>query len=90
MAQAIPPDIYITHKQCRLRLYCLRMTHRAVILFDGGAKTTKKAQDCPVVSSHFALANQLAEALWNAYDTGMIAKDENDDLILPPNLTIPL
>ena len=90
LAQAIPPGIGITHKHCTLRLYCLRMSHKVVILLDGGAKTKQKAQDCPIVGPHFVMANLLAAALWKALDNGLIAFDEKDDLVLPPNLKIPL
>ena len=40
-----------------LRLYCLRANEQVVFLFDGGLKTTQKAQDCPNVMQHFKTAN---------------------------------
>lgn len=41
------------------RLYCLRLTENIVILFNGGIKTTDKAQDCPNVSRYFYQAQKF-------------------------------
>ena len=87
-ADALPPPINITHKKCSLRWYCLRVSPSAVILFDGGSKTTKKAQDCPNVSDHFENANIISEAIWEAYDEGNISLDHNDRLDVADNLKL--
>jgi hypothetical protein len=81
-AEALPPPIEITQKSCSLRWYCLRMSRGAVILFNGGEKTKgiKSAQDCPVVGPHFVLANQLSDAIWDAYDQGVFEFDQRDRL----------
>lgn len=46
-----------------LRLYCFPVNERVVFLFNGGIKTTKKAQECPNVSDHFKIANKLVSCL---------------------------
>ncbi|MGB5819828.1 MAG: hypothetical protein WBG90_10120 [Saonia sp.] len=46
-----------------LRLYCYRLNKYVVILFSGGIKTAKYAQDCPNVNSHFKLANRLTKII---------------------------
>ncbi len=89
MADALPPPIEITLKDCQLRWYCLRMNRNVVILFNGGAKTKgiKSAQDCPFVGSHFNQANILSEAIWKAFDNGEFGFDDRERLT-PKNITI--
>jgi len=87
-AHAIPPSVEITRRGCQLRLYCLRMSHRVVILFSGGIKTTNKAMDCPNVRDHFIMANKLSIQLWKAFEEGLIGFDQNDDLIIPQDFKI--
>lgn len=88
-ADALPPPIEITQKSCSLRWYCLRMSRSAVILFNGGEKTKgiKSAQDCPLVGPHFDLANQLSDAIWDAYEQGVFEFDQRDRLT-PKNIKI--
>lgn len=50
----------------RLRLYCFRLNESVVILYNGGIKTTKLAQDCPNVMEHFKLANLLTSRIQRA------------------------
>lgn len=64
-AQALPPnlrylDIDYEHQ---LRLYCLRLSDKAVFLFCGGIKTTVKAQNCPNVGPHFRNAQQYCKKI---------------------------
>lgn len=64
-AQALPPNLRyldITYEK-QLRLYCLRLSPRAVFLFCGGIKTTDKAQDCPNVGQHFYNAQQFCKKI---------------------------
>ena len=84
-ANALPPPINITHTECSLRWYCLRINSRAVILFNGAEKTTQKAQDCPNVSQHFYHAIDLSEVIWEEIDAGNILINENDDLEVADN-----
>lgn len=87
--QALPPP----HKQIvvheipveNLRLYCLVLNEHVVFLFNGGIKTTSKAQDCPNVGPYIKLANQLAgkieellkdnEITWNKDYTDIVFED---------------
>ena len=46
-----------------LRLYTFRLNENVVFLFSGDLKTSRYAQDCPNVSSHFNLANKLTAAI---------------------------
>ncbi|WP_295334336.1 hypothetical protein [Flavobacterium sp.] len=78
-ASALPPvenrsPSYIENgkkKANSLRLYCLRANNNVVFLFNGDIKTTQKAQDCPNVSKHFNMANQISKAI----DQAFIEKD---------------
>jgi len=64
-ADALPPNLkYLDFEyEKQLRLYCLRLSDRAVILFGGGIKTTDKAQDCKNVATHFYEAQQFCKHL---------------------------
>ena len=64
-------------KANNLRLYCLRANPNVVILFSGDIKTTRKAQDCPNVKTHFRFANQLTKALDNAFRENDILWNED-------------
>lgn len=89
-AHAIPPPVEITRKGCQLRLYCLRMSHRVVILFSGSIKTMNKAMDCPNVRDHFIMANRVSDKLWKALKDGLITFDQNDDLVIPQDFKLVL
>lgn len=67
-----------------LRLYCIRISDEVVILLNGGIKTTQKAQHCPNVSQHFALANKVSKLLTQAIKEKEIAIDQN----MKPRLSI--
>jgi hypothetical protein len=54
------------------RLYCLRLSESIVILFNGGIKTTQKAQDCPNVSRHFYQAQKFTKLIDEALRNGDI------------------
>jgi hypothetical protein len=87
-----PPSSILGTESPDLRLYCLRLNNRVVILFGGGVKTASTAQDCPNVGPHFRLANKLTYAIDQAIkDKDLTYDPETDDLILPPgfNLMIP-
>lgn len=56
-----------TLKPNNLRLYCFRANEHVVFLFNGAIKTAQRAQDCKNVKPHFKLANELAQALQNAF-----------------------
>jgi len=74
-----------------LRLYCLRANDHVVFLFNGGIKTTDKAQDCPNVSSYFRQANKLADEINKRFISGDITWNSDlTDIIFEPNLDIEL
>jgi len=81
-ADALPPPRDITHEVCDLRWYCLRMTQSSVVVFNGGVKTTRKAQHCPNVKGHFHQANFLSEKIWASFDSKEISLDNNDRLVV--------
>lgn len=60
-----------------LRLYCLVLNENVVFLFNGGIKTTDKAQDCPNVGAYFKQANQLASKIDQFVSSGEIQWNEN-------------
>ncbi len=88
MAKALPPPpryLEISYEQ-QLRLYCIRIIDRIVILFDGAVKTAATAQECPFVGPHFQRANQYAEAIDQAMRTGEICIcPHRGDRLLYPN-----
>ncbi len=63
-----------------LRLYCLRLSDSVVILFNGGIKTTNRAQDCPNVREDFRIANILSKKITNAIINKEIEVSEDDIL----------
>lgn len=67
-ADGLPPSAQHLdiHYDKNLRLYCLRISDHVVVLFNGGIKTTQKAQDCPTVKSHFSNAQYLAATITKA------------------------
>lgn len=56
-----------------LRLYCFPMNESVVFLFNGGIKTTKKAQECPNVSDHFKIANKLVSCIDDLFASGELS-----------------
>jgi hypothetical protein len=46
-----------------LRLYCIRLTNRVVILLNGGVKTTDTALTCPNVKQYFIMAQLVAKVI---------------------------
>lgn len=49
-----------------LRLYCLVLTPKILILFNGDTKTAKSNDDCPHCKPHFEMADRIAAAIQNA------------------------
>ena len=82
-ATALPPNtkllvrgIEIPFYQNRLRLYCVRINEYIVILFNGGIKSSKTAQDSPDLVMKFRDAKLFAKRIWQAIQ-------EKDVLIVP-------
>ncbi|HMQ59471.1 MAG TPA: hypothetical protein PKE06_02330 [Flavilitoribacter sp.] len=87
-ARALPPPAKYINVDCSLRLYCMRVNARVVILFNGGDKTAQTAQDCENVRPHFLLANKLTQAIDQAIKDREIRFKDNDDLILDEGTTL--
>ena len=78
-AYALPPPARYneTGFDCPLRLYCMPLfASDVVILFGGGVKTTRKAQDCPNVAGPFREANKWAKAIQGAIADGELGLGE--------------
>lgn len=89
-ARALPPPARYINVDCSLRLYCMRVSKRAVILFNGGEKTAQTAQDCDNVRPHFLLANQITQAVDQAIRDREIQFDDKDNILFDPTLTLEL
>ena len=60
---ALPPKRQHLDTPIDLRLYCHWISHRIVLLYNGGIKTAANAQDCPNVSRHFYNAQSWTRQL---------------------------
>jgi hypothetical protein len=64
-----------------LRLYCMVCSKNVVILYSGAVKTKDRAQDCPNVAPHLRLANKLTKAINEAFASGDIRwNTQNNDI----------
>lgn len=81
-AEALPPRAkYLDFNYGKnLRLYCMRLSDRALFLFDGGIKTAQRAQDCPNVRQAFKEANELSEAIERMRRDRDLEMDQEDRL----------
>jgi hypothetical protein len=74
-----------------LRLYCLVANENVVFLFNGGIKTTDKAQNCPNVSQYIKQANLIAKKIDELYNEGEIRWSANsEDILFDENLEFEL
>lgn len=48
---------------CDLRLYCIRLHNSAVVLGNGGIKTSQKLQDSPDCYPHYQLLSELEKQI---------------------------
>jgi hypothetical protein len=60
---ALPPQGKYLEETIDLRLYCHWVSENIIILYNGGIKTTRTAQDCPNVSRHFYNAQSWTKQL---------------------------
>ncbi len=73
-----------------LRLYCMRLGHRLVVLMNGGVKTSQSAQDSKDLSLKLIEANAFAKAIDRALKeeyiwvdrTGRNLECEEDDILI--------
>lgn len=92
-AHALPPRQKFLEIEFskQLRLYGMVIGNKTLILFNGGIKTTRTAQDCLNVSQFFYEANKLCKAIENAlkertidldYDSGIFNNPEKTEIEL--------
>lgn len=62
---ALPPKRKYLEEPMDLRLYCHLVSDSIVVLYNGGIKTARTAQDCPNVSRHFYNAQRWTKQLLN-------------------------
>jgi hypothetical protein len=60
---ALPPQGRYLGATIDLRLYCYWVSENIIILYNGGIKTARAAQDCPNVSRHFYNAQSWTKQL---------------------------
>lgn len=67
-----------TDENCEygIRLYCLIVSPKTLIILNGCCKTMQSVQDCPNCLEHFELANKVAEAIEREINLGTIGIDE--------------
>lgn len=88
-ARALPPRFETFPQSDSLRLYCMRVTNNIVILFNGGVKKARRAQDCTNVARYFYQANLLSKRIHQAItDSDIVVDDENGLLIIPAEFEI--
>ena len=83
-AVALPPSAKIIGTEgSALRLYCTVINENHVVLFSGGIKTHRYAQNCPNVKFHFELAQKLSKSITDGIvnKTIVIPEDQNEILI---------
>lgn len=62
-----------------LRLYCLPVNDKIVILYNGCAKTAQKVQDCENCSYHFHMANLITRKILEALHEDFIRINRKGD-----------
>lgn len=86
-ANALPPSfvngLSLKYGDNCLRLYCTRINDHIVVLFNGGIKTSRTAEDSPDLVSKFREARYFARKIWNEINNGMIIIDESRHLLKP-------
>ena len=91
-AQAIPPKGVVTVRQIlisdgdnTLRLYCTRLRHNIVVLFNGGIKSSQKVSDSPDLNLKFREAQSFTRKIDKAIQEKDILVDEKRGLLHSPN-----
>jgi hypothetical protein len=93
--KALPPRAGIAASHglavSAIRLYCMKLSESVVILFNGGIKTTQKAQECPNVKRYFIEANQLTRRINELFHEKEIQwNDDYTDILYDRELMIEL
>ncbi len=88
-ANALPPPFRFTETKSNLRLYCMRVSENAVILFSGDVKTAATAQKCPNVKPYFNEALRLTKKIDEAMRERIIQTNRiTGRLIIDPDFNI--
>lgn len=84
LAQSLPPkpkrsirDIEEIGIHFPLRLYCLRISEKLVILFNGGIKTSRTDQESSDLNLKFNEAQVFAKRIFEAIDSGVLVITSN-------------
>lgn len=64
-----------TNSSFGVRLYCVVLEKKVVIILNGDLKTAQKNQDCPNCLPHFENAKKIAAAIYRDYEKGEIGCD---------------
>lgn len=85
---ALPPPAYLQRvheiEVNNLRLYCLRANENVVFLFNGGIKTTSKAQDCPNVGHYIKMANIITKKINSLFNSDIKWNSDSTDISFDP------
>lgn len=95
-ASALPPpyvqEFSLNFDGNDLRLYCVRVCKSIVVLFNGGIKSARTAQDSEDLTSKFREAKSFAKKIFKEIRDGMIeinesnhslrSFDDNDEIII--------
>lgn len=83
-AQALPPYVrYLDFKYKRdLRLYCCRISDKAVFLFNGAIKTANPVQNCPYALPKFREANEIVQAIDQKFKNKELQLTADEELIV--------
>lgn len=75
-AERLPPPYYHISTEAPndygLRLYCIRLTNKIVILLNGDKKTAQKTQNCKNCKKHFMIAKRISKSIDNAISDNYI------------------
>lgn len=79
-ASALPPSrvvqLALNYGGNRLRLYCIKITDHIVVLFNGGIKSARTAQESPDLVNKFRDAKTFASKIWTEIHNEMIVVDD--------------
>lgn len=64
-----------------LRLYCIRISEKIVILLNGDRKTSQRVQNCANCKPHFDFANTLSDLIFEAEKRDLLEYDSFDILL---------
>ncbi len=79
-ANALPPgkvyEYSLSYENNSLRLYCTRINNHTVVLFNGGVKSARTAQESDDLASKFRNAKFFARKIWEYIHNKTLVVDE--------------